>query len=226
MGGGDSQSSPHAGPEVEYAYRYHVVDVDKRVRDAVEAHMRAYLRDEEDEEEEEVEEEEDKRESDGGLRGERSTGGTGSKQTSGRQMYMPSWHMEELLGSLAVKLQASGQRETRYLPDSAAKMSAAFTLFILNPRPAWVLPQEHQKSAEGRKVTYGYRCGHSSGALAALAGDREVVQRAEKVERLEQKRWRIVHGAGSQDNGEFFEDVRICVLVWRSSFRGSICVFA
>ncbi|CAM9103186.1 unnamed protein product, partial [Laminaria digitata] len=42
-----SPAFPRAAAEVEYDYRYHVVNVDKRVRDAVEAHMRAYLRDEE-----------------------------------------------------------------------------------------------------------------------------------------------------------------------------------
>lgn len=170
--------------------------------------MRAYLRDEE-------EEDGEKRESTGGREGERPTDATGSKQTSGTQMYMPSWHMEELLGSLAVKLQASGQRETRYLPEAAMKTSAAFTLFILNPRPAWVLPPQREKGMGG-KVIYGYRCGHSSDVLATLARDEEVVQRAEQVERLEQNRWRIVHGAGGQDNGGVFEDVRNCTISWRS----------
>ncbi|CAM9103114.1 unnamed protein product, partial [Laminaria digitata] len=112
--------------------------------------------------------------------------------------------MEELLSSLAVKLRASGQREKRSMPAAAMVIPAAFTLFVLNPRPAWVLPREH-KTVEGEKVTYGYRCGLSSGALAALAADQEVVQRAEKVERLEQKRWRIVHGAGTLHNEDVYE---------------------
>lgn len=170
--------------------------------------MRAYLRDEEEQPEPEKEEESEGREesSGGGRRGERPAGGTGSTQ-HGRQMYMPSWHMEELLSSLAVNLRASGQRETRYIPGSAMAIPAAFTLFVLNPRPAWVLPRE-QQIVEGPKVTYGYRCGLSSGALAALAADQDVVQRAEKVERMEQKRWRIVHEAGSLDGIEESQDVR------------------
>lgn len=174
--------------------------------------MRAYLRDEEEQPgpgEEREEGEGGGKSSDGGRAGERGAGGADSKQ-SGRQMYMPSWHMEELLSSLAVKLQASGQRETRHMPGAAMAIPASFTLFVLNPRPAWIFPLE-QKVVEGRKVTYGYRCGLSSSALAALAADQDVVRRAEKVERMEQKRWRIVHEAGSLEGSEDvydFQDVR------------------
>ena len=180
--------------------------------------MRAYLRDEEEQpalEEEREEDEGGDESSAGGQREERPTGGTGSKHND-RLMYMPSWHMEELLSSLAVELRASGQRETRYMPEAAMVIPAAFTLFVLNPRPAWLLPLE-QKRVEGQKVTYGYRCGLSTDALAALAADQEVVQRAEKVERMEQNRWRIVHGAGSLDNDDIydFQDVRyVLIALW------------
>lgn len=166
--------------------------------------MRAYLRDEEERPGPEEEREDVKR----------------REESSDRQMYMPSWHMEELLSSLAVKLRTSGQRETRYMPGAAMAIPAAFTLFVLNPRPAWVLPRERQ-IVGGPKVTYGYRCGLSSGALAALAADQDVLQRVEKVEQMERKRWRIVHTPGSLDgveDGHDFQDVRY-VYAWLIALR-------
>lgn len=194
--------------------------------------MRAYLRDEEEQPgpgEENEEGEGGGKSSGGGRAGERGTGGTDSKQ-NGRQMYMPSWHMEELLSSLAVKLQASGQRETRYMPGAAMAIPASFTLFVLNPRPAWIFPPE-QTVVEGRKVTYGYRCGLSSSALSTLAADQDVVHRAEKVERMEQKRWRIVHEAGilaGSDDLYDFQDVRYAFLrgwVLFSGTHGAVRVY-
>lgn len=125
-----------------------------------------------------------------------------------RRMYMPTWHMENLLGSLVSALETppSGLNTEGELP-------AAFTLFILNPHPALVLPSAGSEDAAGGEATYGYRCGLSASAMAALAADTEVVQRAKAMERKELVNWRVVEDTVSDDpwsseNGD--EDREVC----------------
>lgn len=180
-------SSPPSA-EVEYAYQFHVVDVSTKARDAVEAHMRAYLRDEIDEAGE-ADEAAD-------ARGQQANAGREQK----RHMYMPSWHMENLLGSLVTALRPE-KLEAELDSSEDDILPVAFTLFVLNPRRSWALPT--LRDGKFKEISYGYRCGLSASAMAALAADADVVQRALEVERKEQKQWRIVHGVadlGFQDN--------------------------
>lgn len=148
---------------MEYAYQFQVIDVSKKVLHAVEAHMRAYLRDE-----------------------------ATTTETPMRRMYMPSWHMENLLGSLLSEL-----RETK---DGLEKRSGpAFTLFVLNPRRLWIFPGLNPRtSSQQKNIKYGYRCGLSETMMSALATDPEVIQRAEYMERAEKPGWRVVED-GSHD---------------------------
>lgn len=180
--------SPPAQPDVEYVYQFRVVDVHNKVQVALEAHMRSHLRNE-------------GKDPGGNKSGSslekdiRVAGQTESRSSPGdkkktRKMYMPSWHMENLLGSLVDALKISEQ------PSSTP--STSFTLFVLNPRRAWALPLT-SSSADDGKITYGYRCGLSLSAMASLAADQKVLLRAENMEQAEQARWRIVHGAPGED---------------------------
>lgn len=129
-----------------------------------------------------------------------------------RHMYMPSWHMENLLGSLVAALRpAQLETELDILP-------AAFTLFVLNPRRSWALQHRDEKFEE---ISYGYRCGLSASAMAALAADADVVQRALEAERKEQMQWRIVHGVA--DSG--FQNSEVCMIRdWGGGGEGLIII--
>lgn len=111
--------------------------------------MRAYLRDE------------DRTDNSAGGDGDIG-GGSGEmkhQQPHGRQMYMPSWHMESFLGPLATAL-------TRKTDDGRERTTQpAFTLFILNPNRIWAFPGKNSENMDREHVTYGYRCGLSSSAM-------------------------------------------------------------
>lgn len=199
VGGDTPTTSPTGLPEVKYAYEFHVVEVANKVRDVVEAQMRAYLRDED----------EQPGDTSGPLAENAATAdeknkprleATGKKNNIARLMYMPSWHMEKLLGSLADALKMPHWKMGRGPMETTS--GPAVTLFILNPRRAWALP--HGASSVGNgQISYGYRCGLSPSAMVALAADPEVVQRAEKMERTERMRWRVIHTSGGRRNSHF-----------------------
>lgn len=145
QGGQASSRSPlHSAPAVEYFYQLQVVGVDELVRRVVDTHMRAHLRSED--------------RTDGIDVDERATG----------QLYMPSWHMETLLGSLLAALN-NGDNENDKVSWTGLNMSEdpAFTLFILNPDRQWGL---HLPGVDHERATYGYRCGLSASSMKASRG--------------------------------------------------------
>lgn len=140
-----SRSRREAGPAVQYAYQFDVVEVDQKVRRVVEAHMRAHLRSED---------------AGSGDMSDLTDDGSGT-----RKLYMPSWHMERLLNSLVDALNGGddeGDKDPSFDSLQRRNRRPAFTLFILNPERVWALVLPHD---ERNRAVYGYRCGLSASSM-------------------------------------------------------------
>lgn len=201
--GSPRSSSEETTGVVEYVYRFRVVDVARKVRDALEAHLRAFLR--EDSESPISSQSVDEREN-----------STNNGMKERMRMFMPSWRMEEFLGSLATELAAAGGGNGGRATEEDRPPVVAYTFFVLNPRRTWIYPTGGGAAAVGGggyDWTYGYRCVLSPSVMQALAADPEVVRRAEDMERAEQVRWRMVDGVNRTAFGIDDFDLRDEVII-------------
>lgn len=184
---------------VEYIYTFRVVDVARKVRDALETHMRAFLR-------------EDAESPISPPSVDERNVGINSGMKKRKRVSMPSWRMEEFLGSLTTELTAAGEGNGGWATAGNRPPAVAYTFFVLNPRRTWIFPA----AADGRVSydwTYGYRCALSPSVMQALAADPDVVRRAEEMERAEQIRWRMVDGVDRTASGIDDFDVREEVII-------------
>lgn len=189
---------------VEYHYRFRVVDVARKVRDALETYMRAFLR-------------EDAESSISSQSMDERPGGTNSGMKARKRMSMPSWRMEEFLGSLATELTAAGERNGGWATAEDRPPVVAYTFFVLNPRRAWISPTAADGGV-GKDWTYGYRCALPPSVMQALAADPDVVRRAEEMERAEQIRWRMVDGVDRTASGiDDFDLIPEVIIPFRTS---------